>query len=346
MSRVKRKSILFTLVLLAATGRSPADVSKGDIFTTKATCKGFELYQLHRDDNYAPELILQDCHFPLFDIDRSRQRIYFRLHRDKFYYLDLNAEPRVLKKVDFIPEDMRISSVAGDGSCLILYKYVYDDIYAEENPFFERPYGGIKFYTLFRYDMATGEITRLTYSNSQKDSWVSTDGRCLAYRRYSWFRNTGECDDTIIFCRADGMLKYDLGYYFRKAGLDLNEYRNFVGFAPKLKEDESGAPGYYAVFRPKNYAEVEKIKGKVEYYFVTLRYEGKRLKCEVNKKRIRLPGDLVIYHFESEMSNSEEIYLGGEFDDGRGGLILHDVDAKTFNVIPWPEGCGGLLLVY
>jgi hypothetical protein len=342
MSRVKDILILLTLVLLTAKGNSAADVSKGDIFILK----DFDLYQLHREDNYTYELIIKNGHWPLFDIDRKRQRIYFRLHHDKFFYLDLNAEPRVLKKVDFIPEDMWISSVAGDGSSLILYKKVYDDIFAEENPLFERPYGGIRFYMLFRYDMATGEITRLTYSNSQEDSWVSTDGRCLAFRRYSWFRNTGEWDDTIIFCRADGMLKYDLGYYFRKAGLDLNEYRNHVGFAPKLEEGASGAAGYYAVFRPKNYAEVEKIKGKVEYYFVTVRYEGKRLKCGVDKKRIRLPDDLVIYHFFSEFSNLEEVYLGGEFDDGRGGLIRYDVDAKTFSVIPMPVGSGGPFLVY
>ena len=342
MSPFKNISVLFAFVILNAPVSTAGDVSEGDIFILK----DFDLYQLHREDNYAPELILEDCHFPLFDIDRSRLRIYFRLHHDKFFYLDLNAEPRVLKKVDFIPEDMWISSVAGDGSCLILYKKGYDDIFAEENPSFERPYGGIRFYMLFRYDMATGEITRLTYSNSQEDSWVSPDGRCLAYKRYSWCRNTSGYYDTIIFCRADGMLKYDLGYYFRKAGLDLNDYSCFVGFAPKLNEDESGAAGYYAVFRPKNYAEVEEIKGKVEYYFVTLRYGGKRLKCEVNKKRIRLPDDLVIYYLYSEISNSKEIYLGGEFDDGRGGLIRYDVDAKTFNVIPMPDGSGWPYLVY
>ena len=343
MRYAKSKAILLPFVLLTAALSRATDISEGDIFITKTSRDYTSLYQLHRQDNYAPEFIIQDCYRPLFDIDRSRHRIYFRLHHDKFYYLDLNAEPRVLKKVDFIPADMRISSVAGDGSCLILYKYVYDDIYAEENPFFQRPYGGIKFYMLYRYDMATGEITRLTYSHSQKYSWVSPDGRCLAYKRYSEVLRVGKCDETIIFCRIDGMLKYDLGYYFRKAGLDLNEYDGFEPFAPKLNDEGLGRPGYHAVFGPKDYRE-EEITGKIEYYLVTLVYEGDKLRCEVKRKRIYLPAGMIATGIASEFSSPKEIYLGGSYEDGRGGLIRYDVDTKTFNLIPTPEGSGRFLV--
>jgi len=345
MRYAQSKAILLPFVLLTAALSRATDISGGDIFITVNSGEGSGLYQLRREDNYAPEFIIQKCHWPLFDIDRSRQRIYFRHHHDKFYYLDLNAEPRVLKKVDFIPADMRISSVAGDGSCLILYKEAYDDIFAEENPFFERPYGGIKFYMLYRYDMATGEITRLTYSNSQEDSWVSPDGRCLAYKRYSWFRNTAECYDTIIFCRADGMLKYDLAYYFADVGLDLNEYEDFERFALKLNDEELGRPGYHAVFRPYDYPEGE-ITDKIEYYLVTLVYEGNKLRCEVKRKRIYLPAGMTATGISSEVSSAKEIYLGGSYEGGRGRLIRYDVDTRTFNPIPTPEGSVLPFLVY
>ena len=345
MRYAKSKAILFLFVLLTAALSRATDISEGDIFITKTGRDYTSLYQLHRKDNYAPEFIIQNCHEPLFDIDRSRQRIYFCHQRDKFYYLDLNAEPRVLKKVDFIPADMRISSVAGDGSCLILYKKVYDDIYAEENPFFQRPYGGMRFYMLFRYDMATGEITRLTYFHSQKYSWVSPDGRCLAYKRYSEVLRVGKFDETIIFCRIDGMLKYDLAYYFAEVGLDLNEYEDFERFALKLNDEELGRPGYHAVFRPYDYPEGE-ITDKIEYYLVTLFYEGDKLRCEVKRKRIYLPAGMTATGIWEEVSSAKEIYLGGSYEDGRGGLIRYDVDTRTFNAIPTPEGSGEPFLVY
>lgn len=329
-----KTAICFSLVSLFVASlidAGAAELSEGDVIVDDL--RGVSaFYVLRRNNNYAAELLIWGHNSPIYPVDRSRNRIYSEDAEGKYYYVDLYDEPLRFEKVDFIPEGMKITSVAPNGSCLILTKPVRGDIFEEENPIFDKPYNltGLVPDMLFRYDMASGEITRLTYSYSQKKSWVSTDGKCLAYRRHL---GLGKGEMTIMFCRTDGTGKYDLQNYLREAGIDKEVlYNEEVIFAPKARLGPKGDTVYCAVFRPNVYPR-EEFWLNPEYYVATLYYEGDELNCAIEKKYIDLPAGTSLTYFYSAFSNPEVIYFRWRDLAGRGGLMRYDVKTDKFEKI-------------
>lgn len=343
---INRSVVYFYLVSLIVTLFSGAQALKlyeGDILIDI-----FEridgLYVLQRNKGYAAELIIAGYGTPIYPGDRSRNRIYLHDVQKGFFYIDLDEEPLRKKEADFIPEGMNISSVAANGSCLILTERVSGDIYCEENPIFDEPYNltGLVPDMLFRYDVASGEITRLTYSYSQKDSWVSTDGECLAYRRHL---GLGKGERTVIFCRADGTGKYDLQNYLLEAGMDKDVlYNEEVVFAPKAGVNGAGDTVYYAVFRPNVYPREEAWLNP-EYYVAALCYEGDKLNCTITKKHIELPAGTALTYFYSAFSSPEVLYFKWRDLAGRGGFMRYDVEPGKYEKIPG-KGLYSYFMVY
>jgi len=205
---------------------------------------------------------------------------------------------------------------------------------------------------LYRYDMETAVITRLTYSYSQPESWVSDDGRVMAYVRFSdrYVPENGSYegyDETIIFCRTDGRDKYSLRGYLAEAGFNLLDDPDAeLDFAPKRMLTSEGDAKYCTVFRP-NDSDRTPVKGEIEYYTASMRYEGEYLECEVEKKYIELPGGIALKYFYSAQSNYKEIYfMACETDEPEEFFLMrYDVEPRKFVRIPNSEG-SSLLFVY
>jgi hypothetical protein len=331
------------LIATLVTGAQALELNDGDIFIDYQ--KGIDgLYVLRQSKDYAAELIIAGYGTPVYPVDHIRNRVYLRDSKEGFFYINLNEEPLTKKKADFIPEGMAISSVAANGSFLILTKPVSGDIYYEENPIFAEPYNltGLAPDMLFRYDMASGEINRLTYSYSQKDSWISTDGACLAYRRHLGL-GQGEC--TLIFCRSDGTGKYDLQNYLLKAGIEKDVlYNEEVVFAPRARVNPMGGTVYYAVLRPNVYPR-EEVWLNPEYYVAALYFEGDELNCTITKKYIELPAGTALTYFYSAFSSPEVIYFKWRDLAGRGGFMRYDVEGRKFDKIP-AKGLYSYFMVY
>ena len=293
---------------------------------------GDALYLLQRRNDYEPVKLPTWIRALNYDIDRTRKRLYY-----EYGYLDLSGETPVEKEVRFLPEGMKISSCAGDGSCLIIRKAVYDDIYYEENPIVmdTRRVYVTHLSMLFRYDMRTREVTRLTYSYAQEDSWVTPDGECLAYlRHYEGWRGF---DTSVVFCRIDGTAKYDLRFFFEDAGVDVAKIIHGFSFAPKVGYELNGEKYYYAIFRPeRRHGDDVEGPGTLEYYYAKLKYEGEELRCEVTPKVIEVPEGVAVGGLCSEPSSEKELYFFGSVkgEGGGIGIIRYDVYEDRFHAIP------------
>jgi hypothetical protein len=298
---------------------------------------GEALYLLQHEHDYEPVKLPTRSGWLDYDIDHARKRLYYHDGGYNYSYLVLSGETLVEKEARFLPEGMKISSCAADGSCLILYKEVWDDIYIEENPNFPRGYGAAEApEMLFRYDLGSGEIDRLTYFYLQSDSWLTPDGECLAYRRHEYDEDASDgWRTTIIFCRADGRFKYDLRPFFKEGGVGLSKIGFYFEFAPKVGYELNGEKYYYAVFRPERRRgdEVEG-PGTLDYYYAKLKYEGDELRCEVIKKFIEVGEGVVLCNFFSEPSSERELYFLGSIKGENGGIIRYDVYEDRFHAIP------------
>ncbi len=340
------------LILVAIPSGLALETAKGDLIIGRGEPYN-GVFLLRRNANYNAELLWPGVIiWPRFCIDGARTRIYANIYYqpwgDKSWYLDLGTELEGFEPADFVPEGMWVSSAPGDGSCLILYADGTDDIFAEENPLIAKPRspgGWVSVTMLYRYDMGTGAITRLTYSHSQADSWVSDDGRVMAYLRYSepyifedgWDKGY---DRQIIFCRTDGTGKYGLCIYFAEAGFRLLDYPDAeIDFAPKKVVTREGETEYCAVFRPYE-GEYTTLPGKIEYYVAFMHYEGEWLKCKVEKRNFDLPDGIALKRFYSAQSNSKEIYfVACEVNEPESIFLMrYDVEPKTFFRIPNSEG--------
>jgi hypothetical protein len=344
---VIKKSVIYLcglpLIATLVAGAQALKLQEGDILIDiPKRIDGLDV--LRRNKGYAAELIIAGYGRPIYPVDRSRNRIYLHDVQKGFFYIDLDEEPLRKKKADFLPEGMNISSVAANGSCLILTKRVSGDIYYEENPIFDEPYNltGLVPDMLFRYDMASGETTRLTYSYSQKDAWVSTDGECLAYRRHL---GLGKGERTIVFCRSDGTGKYDLRNHLIEAGIDKAIlYNEEVVFAPKARVNPAGHTVYYAVFRPNVYPREEAWLNP-GYYVAALFYDGDKLNCTITKKHVELPAGTALTYFYSAFSSPEVIYFSWRDLAGRGGFMRYTVETGKFEKIPG-KGFHSYFMVY
>lgn len=354
MSSYCLKSVLS--ILLFSTGFRTVlalEVGTGDLIIQRDK-PDLGVFVLRRNKDYATELLWRGIVWPNFDIDRARQRIYVQPWEETLRCLDLNSEPNEFKDTDFIPKGMWLSCAAGDGSCLILKAETPRDIFAEENSFLEKPTspGQGKVMMLYRYDMETADVTRLTYSYSQVESWVSDDSRVMAYVRFSdrYVPENGSYegyDEAVIFCRTDGRGKYSLRSYFAEAGFNLLADPDAeLDFAPKRVLTSEGGTEYCLVFHP-NDRDYTPVKGKVEYYVAFMSYEGEYLDCEVEKKNMDLPEGIALKYFYSAQSNDKEIYFMAceSKEPEKIFLMRYDVEPKTFFRIPNSEG-SSLLFVY
>jgi hypothetical protein len=298
---------------------------------------GDGLYLLQRDRGYKPIKLPTRGGWLDYDIDRLRKRLYYHDGGYNYSYLDLRGPKALEESVNFLPKSMKIITAAPDGSSLILSKWCWDDIYIEENRNFPKDCGAeAPPEMLFRYDLGSGEIDRLTYFYSQSDAWLTPDGECLAYRRHEYHDviSDGWCT-TIIFCRADGKLKYDLRPFFKEGGVDLSKIGFNFEFAPKVGYEFNGEKYYYAVFRPeRRHGDEVKGPGTLEYYYAKLKYEADELNCEIVKKFIDVPEGTVLGAFCSEPSNEKELYFWGYVEGEDGGIIRYDVYDDTFYAIP------------
>lgn len=333
---IKPKNLVAFIIctFLTPTFGSAVEMSPGDVLIHACLLEtGDALYLLQRRNDYEPVKLPTWIRALNYDIDRTRKRLYY-----EYGYLDLSGETPFEKEVRFLPEGMKISSCAADGSCLIIRKAVYDDIYAEENPI-EVDTGrihGTRLSMLYRYDMRTNEITRLTYSYAQEDSWVTPDGECLAYvRYYEGWRADDWFDTTVVFCRIDGTRKYDMRFFFEDAGVDMAKIKPGFSFAPKVGYELNGEKYYYAIFRPERRMgdEVEG-PGTLDYYYAKLKYEGDELRCEVTKKFIEVPEGVGYWNFFSEPSSERELYFYGSVKGEDGNIIRYDVYEDSFYAIP------------
>ena len=310
---------------------SAIEISPGDVLIHTSTLEnGDGLYLLERAENYTPVKLYKRADVN-YDIDRGRNRLYY-----EGWYLDLAGDTPVLKEIPHFPEGMNISSCAGDGSCLILYREAPDDMYREENPIVMdtgRAYGTI-LYMLYRYDIATKKLTRLTYSHAQRYSWVTPDGECLAYLRYyeGW---RSHFDATVIFCRIDGTAKRDLRFAFEDAGIDMVRIGPEFSFVPKVGYELNGDKYYYVLFRPER-RRGDEVEGPVtlDYYYAKLKYEGDELRCEITKKFIEVPEGVGFWNFFSEPSSEQELYFYGSVKGEKGNIIRYDVYEDRFHAIP------------
>lgn len=334
--------ILTTLISLIVSTNSlvsSIEISPGDVLMDGCLMEtGEGLYLLQRDCGYVPVKLPTRGGWLDYDIDHAHGRIYYHDGSHNYRYLKLSGEEPVEKEVNFLPEGMRISSCPADGSCLILYKNAPDDIYREENAIVMDTgdvYGTV-LYMLYRYDMQTKEVTRLTYSYAQEDSWVTPDGECLAYLRYyEGWRAKGGFDTSVVFCRIDGTAKYDLRFFFEDAGVDVAKIIPGFSFPPKVGYELNGEKYYYAVFRPERRRgdEVEG-PGTVDYYYAKLKYEGDELRCKITKQFIEVPEDVGFWSFLSEPSSERELYFYGSVKGEDGYLIRYDVYEDKFHAIP------------
>jgi hypothetical protein len=319
-----------------------ADIKTGDILIDTSLEIGPRLYLFKGGENYLPNLLCDGGWELVYDIDRSRERVYFRDGSYNYYYVDLAKKSPRPKKVEFLPEDMKIAAVAADGSCLILYKPVWDDIFIEENPIYAKPRGGTAVHAnmLFRYDMRTEKTVRLTYSyaHDEDGAWVTPDGECLAYRRQVLIKDLGapaRFQTTIIFSRIDGSLKYDLSSYFADAGINPEDIDFGFVFAPKAAGLVNDVPVYYAVFRLGDTVGV-KITGpaEFEYYLAEFGFKGEDFFCDIEKRCLMAPAGLNLLGLSSELSTDKELYLYGYYNDGPGGVFLYDLERGAFDLIP------------
>lgn len=341
------------LITAAVTFGLTVDMDKGDLIIQRIEPE-VSVFLLRQNTGYSTELLWRGIVWPNFDIDRARQRIYAQPWEETLRCLDLGSEPNEFRDVDFVPQGMWLSSAAGDGSFLILKAETPRDIFAEENPLLEKPTspgagGGMM---LYRYDMETAVITRLTYSYSQVESWVSDDGRVMAYIRFSdryvpANRSYEGNDENIIFCRTDGTGKYSLRGYLADADFNLLDDPDAeLDFAPKRVLTPEGETKYYAVFRP-NDSDRTPVEGEIEYYVASMQYEAEDLKCKVEKRYMELPDGVALKCFYSAQSNHKEIYFMAcdPNEPKKIFLMRYDSKPKTFFRIPNSEG-SSLLFVY
>lgn len=341
MIKLKTVGAFVICTFLTPTFGSAIGISAGDILIHGCLLEtGESLYLLEKRHDYEAVKLPTRSGWFVYEIDRARKRLYYHDGGYNYSYFGLSGETLVEKEVRFLPEGMKISSCAADGSCLILYKAVYDDIYAEENPIYvDTPrFYGTNLLMLYRYDMRTKGVTRLTYSYAQEDSWVTPDGECLAYLRYyEGWRGDDWFDTTVVFCRIDGTAKYDLRFFFKDAGVDMAKIKPGFSFAPKVGYELNGEKYYYAVFRPERRRgdEVEG-PGTLDYYYAKLKYEGFELRCEVTERFIEIPEGVRFCNFFSEPSSERELYFFGSVkgEGGGIGIIRYDVYDDSFYAIP------------
>ena len=313
----------------------------GDIIIIKEkNAVAEDIYLLHEEEGYRADLLWSGSPgIAVFDIDHLRNRVYFKGGTDGVSYLDLSTgeysgiEPRL------IPEVFTITSVANDGSYFILNKTCWGDLYVEENPLFAKPYGLTvsKPNMLFKYDVETGEVLRLTFSHSQKECWVSDDGQVIAYERWTGEAGMADIRHTIIVCRSDGTGKYNLYRYLYEGGLDLNKYYGGLSFALKKTTLENGEPVYWGLVDPNVYPE-EGLSGLIGYFSVFLTYESDSLKCLVSKEAIVVPDGVRVLGIQGWYSTPSDLYLLGVEENADLYLIRYGLKDKTFNKIPNSSG--------
>ncbi len=348
------KAAFFTIavVVFYAAAVHPLEIGKGDILVFKETVEGDAVYLLHRDEQYrADELFYYVGDYePLYDMDHSRNRIYLGTQYSRnVYYVDLNAPPYSIKIVNFFPDDTHFVCAARDGYRVILYKLIGDDIYAEENPVYPRPRKawGEKPAMLFNYDMASGELSRLTYFYTQWAAWVSPDSRYLAYHRFAPWSESYEGaphawrEGQFVLCKTDGTKKFDLSGYFKshkpKLRWVLADPRAEAFVLQPIK-----IPGYDAAYLvylvPPAWAASESFTDIFEYYTATIRVKDETLDCLIEKKNLYVPEGFKSYGLNPYYSDDEEIYFTAYDDAGVRWLFLHNFSTGESKKIPGTDG--------
>ncbi len=316
------------------------DLSPGDIIAFCAEEGNNRVIVLHRDDNYRAEEVttLKGCHKPSYYMDRLRGRVYLEnIYYHTMHYLDLKSPPYLIKDLDFLPEDTYFKCAARDGSYLILSKFVPGDIYAEENPALPKtgPAWEEGPLMLFKYDLTTRELKRLTYFYTQGLTWPSDDGEYIAYRRHDTKPAMGAETYTIVFCESDGMRKVNLGPYFYNYNPDL--YWDFLDartFAPHRVDDPELGTAYLVYFE-ELWSRETRYEGVFEYYSALIYYSGDRvLNCKISKNAIDLPEGIVVRTLFGLYSNDKELYLNAQDGEGKNFIGLYDIASGKLRRIP------------
>jgi hypothetical protein len=343
-----RVLIMAAIAVAIAEQAFALELNTGDILLFKGWGDGNAIFLLQRDEDYRRDLLLtyRYDYEPLYDMDHSRNRIYLgtQLGRDA-YYVDLDSPAPIIKTVDFLPAGAVFSCAARDGSCLIIFKIVANDIYAEENP---ATAGYRKGNTsvpaiLYKYSLGTGVSERITYFFSQWDAWLTPDAKYMAYRRYgAWNEPRGLPDCSwreahYVFCKSDGTRKYDLNEFFLPYGPDLFWIFGDAGptyFAPKpTKTIDSDNAFLIYVEIPRWWA--DKPYTDVFYYHTaTLWYGDEGVNCNVEKKIIKIPPGIELYGLDPRYSDDKEIYLEGKDERGVRCLFLYDITTGELAKVP------------
>jgi hypothetical protein len=319
-------------------------LTDGDLLISKTTEAGEVLYFLDRDNSYDIKevLTLGEYYDFLYDIDGAKPRLYLRnLFDGNYYYIDLNEPPYEIKRVDWIPEGADISCVARDGSALILDMEAAGDIFAEENPIgawrgndvFRHPPR-----MLYKYDLATKEITRLTYFYTQVNAWLSNDGEILVYQR--WSRPVdGGYKPTYVIMNMDTLEKYDQTPFINDAGEEYGWlFRSgYNGFAPRGFEDHSGKRSY-RVYLDKPHDVTEGYRGSFTYYIGAIAYDD-GASTEFRKCDVSIPPGVIVNGVLTVYSRFPEVYLVCADDKGVRFISVYDEIEGTFSEVPNTRGC-------
>lgn len=338
-------TIRFIIIATALIGSLSyaAKLRPGDIIIFKESDAEKAIYLLHKADNYNPERLLmyKDSYLPLFDIDHARDRIYLMKWYDlTYHYVDLKSQPYVIKELDFLPEGMAFSCAARDGSCLILNKEEWDDLYAEENPAIAKPRPGVGNppAMLYKLNLDSGKVERLTYFYAQAPAWLSTDSNCLIYMRFGIPTEEGE-KYTFVFCKSDGTSKYDLRKYF----MDYDPaWDPFAGGGPRydlapkaVKDPDLG--NIYLAYSERRRPPEEGYSGTFVYYAVTFYYENGDLSCTIKENSIELPLGTKVFGLSTLYSTDKTLYLYAEDYRGFNYLCSYDLIKGKFEKVPHTE---------
>jgi hypothetical protein len=323
-----------------------ADLTAGDIILIKETGNEYAFSVLRAEDNYRAEQVLTTPYLykPLYDMDHARDRVYLeRCYDHTSHYLDFKSPPFAIKDLDFLPDDTDLICVARYGSCLIVEKLVAGDIYAEENPVAAKPRPGVKYqpYMLFKYDLLKGALQRLTYFYSNGYAWLSTDGDCMSYIRFGVTNNN--CGYTFVFSKSDGTSKFDLAPYLNDSLPELEwvfaEGYEMSDFIPHLSEAMAPRKAY-SVYLQSGWLPETPYSAVFEYYTALVYYEGPILRCDVEKRTLRLPEGLKVYSLDTRYSDDEKLYLAAEDGQGVRCLYLYEFVDEKFVKIPGTDYYG------
>lgn len=320
-----------------------AKLKHGDIIIFRDLGEENAVYVLHKADNYNPEQLLtyKDSYLPLYDMDHARKRIYLlKWYDHTYHYVDLKSPPYVIKELDFLPEGMAFTCAAQDGSCLILHREEWNDIYAEENPAIAKPRPGVGNVPgmLYRFNFDSEKVERLTYFYAQGPAWLSTDSKCLVYMRFGIPTEKGE-KYTFVFCKADGTSKFDLRKYF----MDYDPAWDWYGrgwqpydLAPKaVKDPDLG--NIYLAYSDRGRPPEEGYSDVFPYYTATIYYENGDLNCTIKENSIELPPGTKVFYLSTLYSTDKILYLYGKDYRGFNYLCSYDLIKGKFKKIPHAE---------